>query len=141
MARVKNLDILSVKNENIMKGSQTTKKPISKRLVIKKKKFVPGKVVKEIKAYQKSVNLLLQKAPFIRTTKRITAELTDEPFRFRKAALYTIQEACEAFMISLFEDAQFATSHGKRKTVFTKDLQLIYRIKYSQVIFSETLSK
>ncbi len=62
-----------------------------------------------------------------------------EELRFAKAALYTLQEAVEGYLVGWFEDAQFATSHAKRKTLFSKDLALVMRIKYGTTIDSKRI--
>jgi histone H3/H4 len=39
------------------------------------------------------------------------------------------QEAAEAYLIGLFEDAYLCTIHARRVTLFTRDLQLARRIR------------
>lgn len=40
--------------------------------------------------------------------------------RFRPDAILALQEALEAYCVGLFEDAQLASIHAKRVTVFVK---------------------
>jgi histone H3/H4 len=42
---------------------------------------------------------------------------------------YTAQEAAEAHLIGLFEDANLAAIHAKRITIMPKDLQLARRVR------------
>jgi len=44
-------------------------------------------------------------------------------------AVLALQEASEAYLVGLFQDAQLCAIHGKRVTVMTKDIQLARRIR------------
>lgn len=50
-------------------------------------------------------------------------------FRFQPHALQAIQEAVEAAVVNLYEDAYLCTTHAKRATLFDKDLILAKRIR------------
>ena len=49
--------------------------------------------------------------------------------RNHQEAVDALQEACEAYMVALFEDTNLAAIHAKRVTVMAKDLQLARRIR------------
>ncbi len=49
--------------------------------------------------------------------------------RFQSTAILALQEASEAYLISLFEDTNFCAIHAKRATVMPKDIQLARRIR------------
>jgi len=49
--------------------------------------------------------------------------------RFQTTAFYALQEAAEAYMVGLFEDANLAAIHAKRVTIMAKDIQLARRIR------------
>ena len=40
-----------------------------------------------------------------------------------------MQEACEAYLVGLFEDTNLCAIHGKRVTIFPKDMILARRIR------------
>jgi len=40
-----------------------------------------------------------------------------------------LQEAAEAYLLGLFQDAQLCAIHAKRVTVMSKDIQLALRIR------------
>jgi len=40
-----------------------------------------------------------------------------------------LQEAAEAYIVTLFEDTNLCAIHAKRVTIMTKDLQLAKRIR------------
>jgi histone H3 len=44
--------------------------------------------------------------------------------RFQSAAIQTLQEVVEEYIVFLFEDAQFCAVHAKRVIVQPKDLTL-----------------
>lgn len=50
-------------------------------------------------------------------------------FRWQSQAIQALQEAAEAFMVHLFEDAQLCAVHAKRVTIMRKDIQLARRIR------------
>ena len=83
----------------------------------KKNRFRPGTVtLREIKRYQKTVDMLLPRAPFQRLVKSITMEM-DHHLRFQSQALQALQEASEAYIVGLFEDTQLCAIHAKRVTI------------------------
>uniref|UniRef100_A0A7S4UZ22 Core Histone H2A/H2B/H3 domain-containing protein n=1 Tax=Alexandrium monilatum TaxID=311494 RepID=A0A7S4UZ22_9DINO len=53
------------------------------------------------------------------------------PVRFESQALLALQEAAEAYLVGLFEDANLCAVHAKRVTVMPKDIQLSRRIRSS----------
>lgn len=50
-------------------------------------------------------------------------------FRWQSQALQALQEAAEAYLVYLFEDANLCAIHAKRVTVMKKDIQLARRIR------------
>jgi len=48
--------------------------------------------------------------------------------RFQAWAVLNLQEAAEAYLVGLFQDAQLCAIQGKRVTVVSKDIQLARRI-------------
>ncbi len=40
-----------------------------------------------------------------------------------------LKEACEAYLVSLFEDTNLCAIHAKRVTIMPKDIQLARRIR------------
>ena len=50
-------------------------------------------------------------------------------FRWQSHALQALQEAAEAYLVYLFEDANLCAIHAKRVTLMKKDIQLARRIR------------
>ena len=48
--------------------------------------------------------------------------------RFEANALIALQEAAEAYLVSLFEDTNLCGIHAKRVTIMPKDIKLARRI-------------
>ncbi|KAI9189949.1 hypothetical protein H9P43_001382 [Blastocladiella emersonii ATCC 22665] len=95
----------------------------------------PGqKALIQIRDLQRSTNLLIPRRPFqslIRETMQEALHAlrgTGVDFRIQATALEALQEASEAFLTSLFEDANHCAIHAKRVTVFPKDMQLARRL-------------
>ncbi|GBB90120.1 hypothetical protein RclHR1_00170024 [Rhizophagus clarus] len=101
---------------------------------IKPRRYKPGTIaLREIKRYQKTTNLLIRKLPFSRVVREIALEIlgprTDIGFRWQSAAISALQEATEAYLVHLFEDANLCAIHAKRVTIMQKDIQLARRIR------------
>ncbi|KAJ1951034.1 centromeric DNA-binding histone H3-like protein cse4 [Linderina macrospora] len=103
-----------------------------------KRRLPPGvKAVREIRKYQKSSDLLVAKLPFARVVREITETFVNdytfaEPrvaMRWQSSALLALQEASEAFLVHLFEDANLCALHAKRVTIMQRDIQLARRIR------------
>ena len=97
--------------------------------VKKARRFHPGTVaLREIRRYQKSTQLLIRKLPFQRLVREIAQKVKTD-LRFHSSALMAIQEASEAYLVSLFEDTNLCALHAKRITIMPKDIQLARRIR------------
>ena len=98
--------------------------------VKKPRRFHPGVVaLREIRRYQKSTELLIQKLPFQRLVRDICSSNFADGYRFQSAALGALQEAAEAYLIGLMEDTNLCAIHAKRVTIMPKDMQLAQRIR------------
>ena len=85
-------------------------------------RFRPGTVaLREIRRYQKSTELLIRKLPFQRLVREIAQDFKTD-LRFQSSAVMALQEAAEAYLVSLFEDTNLAAIHAKRVTIQPKDL-------------------
>ncbi|KAI9639562.1 histone-fold-containing protein [Dioszegia hungarica] len=97
-------------------------------------RFRPGTVaLREIRKYQKSTDLLLRKLPFSRLVREVAQDMgsldVEGNMRWQSTALLALQEAAEAYLVHLFEDANLCAVHAKRVTIMTKDMQLARRIR------------
>ena len=69
----------------------------------KKHRYRPGTVaLREIRRYQKSSDLLLKRLPFQRLVREIAQQYQDD-LRFQSTAILALQEAAEAYLVSMFE--------------------------------------
>ena len=84
--------------------------------------------LREIRRYQKSTELLLRKLPFQRLVREVAQEFKSD-LRFQSSAVLALQEACEAYLVELFEDTNLCAIHAKRVTIMPKDIQLARRIR------------
>ena len=104
--------------------------------VKKRYRYRPGTVaLKQIRRYQKSMELLIRKLPFQRLVREIASD-SDVirsslcgKVRFQSAAIMALQEASEAYLVGLFEDSNLCAIHAKRVTIMPKDIQLARRIR------------
>ena len=97
--------------------------------VKKPHRYRPGTVaLREIRKYQKSQELLIRKVPFQRLVREVAQEYRTD-CRFQSLAILAIQEACEAYLVGLFEDTNLCAIHARRVTIQPKDMQLARRIR------------
>ncbi len=99
-----------------------------------RKRFRPGTVaLRQIRHFQKTADLLIPRLPFSRVVKEIAQDLAGRynihGLRFQSAALMALQEAAEAYMVSVFEDTVLCCVHARRVTIMPKDMNLARRIR------------
>jgi histone H3 len=83
--------------------------------VKKPHRYRPGTVaLREIRRFQKTTELLV----------REIAQDFKTDLRFQSSAVMALQEACEAYLVGLFEDTTICAIHAKRVTIMPKDIQL-----------------
>lgn len=92
-------------------------------------RFRPGTVaLQQIRRYQTSTDTLLRKRSFQRLVREIVQDLNKD-LRMQSTALQALQEAAEAYLVSLFEDAYLISIHCKRVTLMPGDMRLARRIR------------
>ncbi|XP_074084725.1 histone H3.3A-like [Macrotis lagotis] len=97
--------------------------------VKKPHRYRPGPVaLREIRHYQKSIELLIRKLPFQCLVREIAQDFHTD-LRFQSAAIGALQEASEASLVGLFEDTNLCAIHAKRVTIMPKYIQLARRIR------------
>eukprot|EP00892_Ulva_mutabilis_P001310 jgi/Ulvmu1/1117/UM106_0034.1 len=120
------------------KGLKKLRKKVKSEAKAKepKRRAKPGTVaLREIRKYQKSGDLLVPKAPFVRLIKHVLHSMYKDkrhdgvPDRFQASAVLALQEAAEAFLVGLFEDANLCAIHAKRVTIMPKDMQLARQLR------------
>lgn len=63
---------------------------------------------------------------------RLVREISQDfktDLRYQSTALKALQEAAEAYLVSLFEDTNLCAIHAKRITIMPKDMQLARRLR------------
>merc|ERR1711980_14157 len=107
----------------------------------KRYRHKPGTVaLRQIKSYQNSTFLIIRKLPFQRMIRdmcrasksNIPLVSADRDHRFQSAAISTLQEATESYLVNVFNDAIACAQHAKRKTVMEKDIQLVKTLRKRQ---------
>lgn len=88
----------------------------------------PGTVaIKEIRHYQRNVDLLIQLAPFHRLIREIGVELSvdQQGYLWSSGAIEALQYATEAYITALFDDVNKVAIHAKRVTIKPEDLHIV----------------
>ncbi|AFM98940.1 core histone H2A/H2B/H3/H4-like protein [Encephalitozoon hellem] len=107
----------------------------SSSVMAKRTRFKAGALaLKEIRKYQKSTDLLIRKRPFQRMVRELCKG--GEGIRFQASAIVAFQEAVENFLTNLMEDAYRCVLHAKRVTLMPKDICLVYKIKYANILYA-----
>jgi histone H3/H4 len=91
----------------------------------------------EIRHYQRAGGLLIEKLPFQWLCREIMDKIVYDardinrqiPTRFQTSAIMALQEAGEAHLVGLFEDANLLAIHCKLITIQTRDLVLARLIR------------
>ena len=90
----------------------------------KMKKMRKGfKSLWEIKKYQSNADLLIWRLPFQRVVKEVAQSIRVD-LKFQSMAIMALQEAGEAFLVGLLEQAKNCVVHAKCMTLMPKDIQL-----------------
>ena len=79
--------------------------------------------LKDIRHFQGSTVLLIRKLPFQRVVREIAQDYKTD-LRFQSAAVLCLQEAKEAYLVRLFDDANLCAIHARRVTIMPRDIQL-----------------
>lgn len=114
------------------------------------RRYRPGTVaLREIRHFQRTTSLLLPSLPFERLAREVTSYFLPRgvEFRWQRRALEALQEAAEAYLVSIFEDTCVSPSppsvprpsprrdrnlcaiHGRRVTIKVVDIQLARRVR------------
>jgi histone H3 len=134
MARTKQTARKSLKSgqqrEQLAKKA-ARKSTLARGGVKKPHRYRPGTVaLREIRKYQGGHDLLIKKLPFQRLVRQLCNNLHPKAdIRWQSTAILALQEATEAYIISLLQDAQLCAIHAKRVTLMKKDLHLAMRIR------------
>jgi histone H3 len=101
---------------NIVPAPAAVKKP---------RKYRPGTVaLREIRKYQKATELCMRKGTLKQLLREVTQSLKVD-LRFSSCAVMALQEAAEAYLTGVFEDANIhAFLKRRRSTVTPKDMQM-----------------
>ena len=83
--------------------------------------------LKEIQKYQKGADLLIRRVPFQRLVKEIVQKRR-EGLKLQSSVVLALQEAGEAFLVGLLEQANMCAIHAKQVTIMMRDIQLARRI-------------
>ena len=86
-------------------------------------------VMREIRRYQKSVDLLIPLLPFQRLVWEIAQNFKMD-LHFQSAAILALQEAAEAWLVGLFESANLCCNHRGQQAIAPKDFHLVQRIHH-----------
>ena len=102
----------------------------------KRKARPPAKkhhILREIRKYQRSTELLLRKAPFARLVREIAVTLfpyqTD--LRWQSSAIGCLQESSEAYLVGFLSECNLVAHHAKRVTIMVKDFQLVRELRHN----------
>jgi histone H3/H4 len=92
------------------------------------KKHKGDQAIEEIRYYQSTTHHLIPKKSFRDLVQEIAQDFRDDP-QFSKEAMEALQEAAEAYLVEMFEDANLEAIHAGRETIMPKDIQMARRMK------------
>jgi len=116
----------------LQKNTGNVYKPQVGGAIKKTHRFRPGTVaLREIRRYQKSTDLLTRKLPFMRLVREIAQDFGAGEWRFEAAALQSLQEAAESFLVDLLSDTNLVTIMNNKVTIMPKHMQLVMALRSS----------
>lgn len=89
----------------------------------------------EIIELQKSTQLLIPRAPFLRVVREILHDINPE-LLIQKQACEALQESSEMYLVQTFEDALLLAEHRRCVTVDAKDVKLVQRLRAPESRYS-----
>ena len=97
--------------------------------LVKRHRYRAGTAaLRDIRHFQGSTALLIRKLPFQRLVREIAQDFKTD-LRFQSVAILCLQEAVEAYLVGLFDDANLCAIHARRVTIMPKDILLARRIR------------
>ena len=84
--------------------------------------------LQDIRHFQKTTALLIQKLPFQRLLREIAQDFKTDLW-FQSVAILCLQEAAEAYLVRLFDNANLCAIYAKRVTFMLKDILLARQIR------------
>lgn len=92
-------------------------------------RFRQGTVaLREIRRYQKSVDLLIPRSPIRRLIRELAGPIKED-LRFTRNAFEALHEAAECYLTQLFDDANVCALEHNRRMVTARDMRLVFRIR------------
>ena len=86
--------------------------------------------LREIKKHQMGTELMIRKLTFQRVVREIVQDMGVDPeIRFQSSAVFALQEASEAYLMGVFEEANMIAIYNKRVTTMEKDMRLALRMR------------
>ena len=113
----KQLQLKILKKKGRAKGG-VKKLPPDQQPKKKPSRYRPGTLaLQEIRRYRKSTELLIGKLPFQRLVRELAQDLSKMNIGFQSGAIMALQEASEAYLVGLLEDANLCAMHAKSVTI------------------------
>ena len=100
---------------------------------VKPPRYRAGTVaLQDIRHVQKTSALLIRKLPFQRLVREIAQDFKTD-LRFQSVAILCLQEAAEAYLVRLFDDANLCAIQARRVTIMPMEILLARRIRGERV--------
>ncbi|KAM0674318.1 hypothetical protein GVAV_002395 [Gurleya vavrai] len=78
----------------------------------------------------------MSKLPFSRYVRETVMDISKDKraYRFTRTSILALQEAFEAYIVSLLEDSNLCAQHAKRVTLHEKDVNLVKKLSGKRYI-------
>lgn len=98
-------------------------------------RFLPGTVaLREIRALQRTGELMMQRLPFSRLVRHIAQDFRDD-LRFSKGSILILQGFVEIMIVKMFTLAQELALHAKREGIMAADFEMANRLTWEMQKF------
>ena len=86
------------------------------------------RALQEIRFYQHSTCFLIPMRAFQRVVRQVALDVNGKEFRWQARALFTLQQAAEAYLVAYLGDANLLAIHAHHTTIMKKDMVMVRRM-------------
>ena len=125
-------ELKKVREENAKRVSRVeeVKRKVEEGKKEAKKSRWGMKALKEVRKFQSSTELLIQRLPFQSLVKELI-QAKQNDLNVQGLAMKALQEVGETFLVGLLEQANLCAIHAKYMTIMSKDIQVARQIRWN----------
>ena len=92
------------------------------------------RALREIRFYQRSTCFLIPMRAFQREVRKVVLDVNGREHRWQARALFALQQAAEAYLVTYLGDANLLAIHAHRTMIMEKDMVMVRRMRGRRAI-------